>query len=254
MHGINKKTICIAGTNTCAINALNYLLKKKYKNFEIVALPDKSDNGRDKWQPSFKKFAKNKRVKIVSLEILYNIKNLYLFSLEYRNVLKVNCFKSKKLFNIHFSLLPKYRGCHTNYLQILNGEKKSGVTIHKIEKGIDTGKIISKLTFKININDTSYENYFKLMKYSLIIFKKNLDKILNDNYKLTNQNLKRGTYYSRKSVNYKNIVILNKFNHDIKTHNKIRALIFPPFQLPIYNGKKIIKSIYKNNKIKLKYK
>ena len=92
------------------------------------------------------------------------------------------------------------------------------------------------------------------MKYSLIIFKKNLDKILNDNYKLNNQNLKKGSYYSRKSVNYKNIVILNKFNHDIKTHNRIRALIFPPFQLPIHNGKKIIKSIYKNNKIKLKYK
>ena len=41
--------------------------------------------------------------------------------------------------------------------------------------------------------------------------------------------------------------------NNIKTHNKIRALIFRPFQLPIYNGNKIIKSIFKNKKIKLKY-
>ena len=41
--------------------------------------------------------------------------------------------------------------------------------------------------------------------------------------------------------------------NNIKTHNEIRALIFPPFQLPIYNGKKIIKSIYKKKKIQLRY-
>ena len=109
------------------------------------------------------------------------------------------------------------------------------------------------MTFKININDTSYENYFKLMKYSLIIFKKNLDKILNDNYKLNNQNLKKGSYYSRKSVNYTKISKINSIKNNIKTHNKIRSLIFPPFQLPIYKGNKIIKSIFKKNKIYLNY-
>ena len=50
------------------------------------------------------------------------------------------------------------------------------------------------------------------------------------------------------------IKILDRIKHNFKTHNRIRALIFPPFQLPIYKGRKIIKSIYKNNKIKLIYK
>ena len=44
-----------------------------------------------------------------------------------------------------------------------------------------------------------------------------------------------------------------KINNNIGTHNKIRALIFPPFQLPVINGKKIKKSIFNNNKIKLLY-
>ena len=76
--------------------------------------------------------------------------------------------------NFHFSLLPKYRGCHTNFYQILNGEKYSGVSLHKIDKGIDTGDIIDQVKFKVRLNDTAYDNYKLLMKYSHILFKKNL--------------------------------------------------------------------------------
>ncbi len=255
MHGKNNfKTICIAGTNKCAVDALKFLLKKKFNDFNIIALVDRSDDGKNKWQPSFKKFAISKKIKLTSLKELYNLDNLYLFSLEYRDLLKVNKFKTKNLFNVHFSLLPKYRGCHTNFLQIYNGEKNSGVTLHRIEKGIDTGKVISKIPFKININHSSYENYLKLLKYAKIIFEKNIYKVLKGDFKEYKQNLKKGKYFSRKSVNYKKLVFLNDFKHNIKTHNRIRSLIFPPFQLPIYKGKKIKKSIFRNKKIKLIYK
>ena len=42
-------------------------------------------------------------------------------------------------------------------------------------------------------------------------------------------------------------------NEDLATHNQIRALIFPAFQYPIVNGKKVKKSIFSNNKIILEY-
>ena len=81
MHGKNNfKTICIAGTNKCAVDALNFLIKKKkFNNFNILALPDKSDVGKDTWQPSFKKFAIKKKIKLTNLKEIYNIKKLYLF-------------------------------------------------------------------------------------------------------------------------------------------------------------------------------
>ena len=251
MHGKNK-IICIAGKNECAINCLDYLIKR-FKNYKILALPNKSDKGIDNWQKSFKKFALKKKIPITNLRNLYNIKNLYFFSLEYEKILRIEKFNSKRLFNFHFSLLPKYRGCHTNYFQILNGEKYSGVTLHKINKGIDTGKIIDSIKFNVAINDTAYENYLKLMKKSVILFKKNLNKILNNNYSSKKQKLKKGSYFSRKSVNYNDLIYFETIKNDLVTHNRIRALIFRPFQLPIYNGNKIIKSIFKNKKIKLKY-
>ena len=251
MHGKNK-TICIAGKNKCAIDCLTYLLKK-YPNFEILALPNKSDDGNDTWQKSFKKFAQKNKVPITNLKSLYNKKNLYFFSLEFEEILNTKLFKSKNLFNFHFSLLPKYRGCHTNYYQILNGEKKSGVTLHKMNRGIDTGMIIDSLSFRIQINTTAYQNYLKLLNTSVILFKKIFYKILSNNYSTKKQNLKRGSYFNKKSVNYKKLINLNKIKHNLNTHNMIRSLIFPPFQLPIYNGKKIKKSLFKNKKIRLLY-
>ena len=251
MHGKNK-TICIAGKNDCAIKALSYVIKK-YKKYKILALPNKTDNGVDNWQKSFKKFAKRKKVEIASLNSLYRRKDLYLFSLEYENILPVKKFISKNLYNLHFSLLPKYRGCHTNYLQIAKGEKKSGVTLHEIDNGIDTGRIIDKIDFYIPLNSTGYDNYKTLLKKSVLLFKKNVSKIINGNYSSKKQNLKAGSYFNRKSINYKKIVHLKLIRHNKITHNKIRALIFDPYQLPIYNGKKIKKSIFKDKKIKLFY-
>ena len=250
MCGQNK-VICIAGKNQCAIDALKYVVRKFKKKYKILALPNPNDNGVDSWQKSFKKYCINNKIKITKLKNLYKIKNLYFFSLEFESILKVNSFKSKKLFNIHFSILPKYRGCHTNYFQILKGERVSGVTLHIIDKGIDTGSIIDVAKFKINKNDTAFENYLKLLNKSSYLFKKNIKKVLENKFKLKKQNPLKGSYYSRKSVNYKKLTNITKIKHNLKTHNKIRSLIFPPFQLPIYNGKKIKKSIYRNKKIHL---
>ena len=250
MCGQNK-VICIAGKNQCAIDALKYVVKRFKKKYKILALPNINDNGVNSWQKSFKKYCTNNKIKITKLKNLYKIKNLYFFSLEFESILKVNKFKSKNLFNIHFSVLPKYRGCHTNYFQILKGERVSGVTLHIIDKGIDTGSIIDVAKFMINKNDTAFDNYLKLLNKSSYLFKKNIKKILENKFKLKKQNLIKGSYYSRKSVNYKKLINIKKLKHNLKTHNKIRSLIFPPFQLPIYNGKKIKKSIYRNKKIYL---
>jgi len=243
--------ICIAGKNKCAIDILKYLKSKKKFRKNILALPNESDNGKNSWQKSFKKYAKESKIKIVKLRDLYKFDNLFFFSIEYEKIINPKKFKSNKLFNIHFSLLPKYRGCHTNFYQVMNGEKYSGVTLHKINAGIDSGDIINQLKFKININDTAFDNYKKLMKYSVLLFKKNIGKIMVKNYKFKKQNLKLGSYFSKKSVNYNKIKKINNPKNSLKTHNQIRSLIFPAYQLPVVNGIKVKKSVFKNNKIYL---
>ena len=52
--------ICIAGKNECAVNALKYLLLRKFKKSNILVLPNNNDKGEDSWQPSLKKICKKK--------------------------------------------------------------------------------------------------------------------------------------------------------------------------------------------------
>ncbi len=243
--------ICVAGKNSCSLDVLKYLISRKINKKNILVIPNQSDNGRDGWQPSLKRFSKKNKFKIVKMDDIYKLKDLFFFSIEYEKIIKVNKFKSKNLFNIHFSLLPKYRGCHTNFYQIYNGEKKSGVTLHKIDSGIDTGNIIDQIKFNINMNDTAFDNYLKLMKYSVIIFKKNLNKILKNKYSFKKQELYKGSYYSRKSIDYKKMKKFENFENSLTFHNKVRSFIFPPFQLPIVNGRKIKRSLFKNKKVYL---
>ena len=87
-----------------------------------------------------------------------------------------------------------------NSIQIYNGEKISGVTLHKIDHGIDTGSIIDNIKFKLKINTNAYENYLNLMKYSLKLLIKNFKIILKKTYTEKKQNHSRGSYYSRNSV------------------------------------------------------
>jgi len=238
--------VCVAGKNQCSIDFVKFILKKiKKKN--VLILPNKSDNGVDTWQPSLKKFAKKNNLQITSLKKIYLITKIIFISIEFEKIIKPNKFLSKKLFNFHFSLLPKYRGCHTNFFQIYNGEKYSGVTLHKIDDGIDTGPIIDKIKFPIKPNTTSYMNYLNLMKYSLKLLKLNFNKLLNDNYILKRQNDKNASYFSRNSVNYKKMKYFNLQKLNKKTLHKINAFIFPPFQLPIINNK-IVKRIIINKK------
>ena len=175
MYGKNE-IICIAGKNQCSIDFLKFTAKK-IKKRNILVLPNKSDKGKFTWQPSLRSYAKRNNFKITNLKSLYKIENLIFISIEFEEIINLKKFKSKELFNFHFSLLPKYRGCHTNFFQLYFGEKNPGVTLHKIDNGIDTGPIISNIKFKINANDNALVNYKRLMKSSFLLYKKTLLKL-----------------------------------------------------------------------------
>ena len=251
MYGKNE-IVCIAGKNQCSIDFLKFTAKK-IKKRNILVLPNKSDKGKFTWQPSLRSYAKRNNFKITNLKSLYKIENLIFISIEFEEIINLKNFKSKELFNFHFSLLPKYRGCHTNFFQLYFGERNSGVTLHKIDNGIDTGPIISNIKFKININDNALVNYKRLMKSSFLLYKKNFVKIIKNNYKEKKQNNKRSTYFSRSSVNYDKMKHFSIKNMNLKFFHMIKAFIFPPLQLPLVNSKLVKNIRLINKKIVLTY-
>lgn len=64
--------------------------------------------------------------------------------------------------NLHASLLPKYRGSAIIQAAILNGDEQTGLTIIKMDKGLDTGKILAQIAINIDNEDTAGTLYDKL--------------------------------------------------------------------------------------------
>ena len=67
-----------------------------------------------------------------------------------------------KIINLHPSLLPKYPGLNTHEKVIENKDKFHGATVHVVDEGLDTGKIIGFSRFKVE----SYDNYDSLLAVS----------------------------------------------------------------------------------------
>jgi len=66
--------------------------------------------------------------------------------------------------NVHASVLPRWRGASPIQAAILNGDQQTGVTIIKMDEGIDTGPILSKKSVEILTGETSETLALKLSK------------------------------------------------------------------------------------------
>ncbi|MBN2894198.1 MAG: hypothetical protein JXL97_20170 [Bacteroidales bacterium] len=247
---MNKPFICIAGRNTIAVRSLKYLIEEfDYEKEKLLAIVSSNDDGIDKYQLSFKKYVLENSIETISLQEAYRIENLIFISLQYDVILRPNKFLSAELFNIHFSLLPEYKGMYTSALPILHGRNKSGVTLHLIDDGIDTGEIIDQQTVNINQDDTSKDLYEKYTDFGVILFKKNLNSLINKKYIATKQDSLMSSYFSKKSIDYNNLIIdLNKTAFQIK--NQIRAFTYEGLQFPKIFNIEIKKAIIIDEKSK----
>lgn len=77
--------------------------------------------------------------------------------------------------NVHGSVLPKYRGSAPIQRALINGEKKTGVTIMKTDIGMDTGAILSMEELEINDDDYVEDLYEKLSCVGADLLIKTLD-------------------------------------------------------------------------------
>lgn len=240
------KTICLAGKNEIAVNALNFLLDH-YPTYRYLVVPNKTDPGFTTWQPSLIFHAKMRGVPVVSLEEVYPIQELIFLSLEFDALIKPHLFSSSNLFNIHFSALPKYKGMYTSVMPILNGESESGVTLHCIDSGIDTGDILDQIVFPIASNETGRDLYGHYLRYSFELFRKNIASILSGNYVTRVQPLAGASYFSRKAIDFSNLSLdLNKTAFEIS--NQFRAFHFRDYQMPVFKGWEICETEFTTQK------
>lgn len=242
--------ICIAGKNDIAVEIAKYALDTLGKE-NLKLIKNSNDNCEDNWQRSLWKFAIENEIELISLEEAYGIDNLTFLSLEFDKIINPDSFNTNKLYNIHFSLLPKYKGMFTSYWPLRNGEEYSGVTLHQIDYGIDTGNIIAQKKIEISTEMTCKELYIEYIRNGITLIKEWFHILINSEVNSYPQSYKGSSYYSKKSLDFSNIKIdLNQTAFDIK--NQVRSLVFREYQLPEINGSFISHIVVKNRKSKKK--
>ncbi len=242
----NLTKVCIAGKNEIAVYGLHLLVKKIGKENVTVCL-NSGDSEKLSWQPSLFRHAKELGVQITELSDLYQEQNLIFISLEFDKIILPSLFLSPQLFNIHFSMLPAYKGMYTSCWPILQGMKFSGVTLHRIEPGIDTGNIIAQIKIDLTDKMTARDLYMRYLEESKKLLEKNIDSILNQNYTEQEQEAKGSSYFSKKSLNFDLISIdLNQTAENIS--NQVRAYNFREYQEPMIGDHKVSQAMILKSK------
>lgn len=223
-----RTKLCIAGKNRIAVESLTSALNSKL--FEVYACPTQADTSVDTWQPSFRRHAEDLNVPILELEQLYEESRLTFLSLEFDRIIKPNKFIDATLLNLHFSLLPAYKGCYTTIWPLYFREKFGGVTLHYIDHGIDTGPMIHQDLIELTDTTTSRSLYDIYQDAGHNLIKQYLFRIAENQLGPgTPQPCENSSYFSRASLSKVSLELdLNATAHQVSS--QVRAFYFPEYQ------------------------
>jgi len=233
--------VAICGKKRIAASGLAYavhVFAARWPNTRLVAIPGPDDPLVDGWQPSMRQAAMRLQVPIVEMASLFEVPDLVLISLEYGKIVRVAKFASPRLYNIHFSALPAYRGMFTSIWPILNGERQSGVTLHLMDAGADTGPIIAQRLFPLPSYWTSRQLYEAYHNEGIELFCGSLESLISGTPPMRPQDESRASYYFKSSLDFtKREIDLTRPAEEVSRF--VRALAFPEYQLPTLRGRRV---------------
>ncbi|MEY0215905.1 bifunctional UDP-4-amino-4-deoxy-L-arabinose formyltransferase/UDP-glucuronic acid oxidase ArnA [Providencia rettgeri] len=136
------------------------------------------------------------------IERIREMKPDVIFSFYYRDMLseELLAIAPKGAFNLHGSLLPKYRGRAPINWALLKGESETGVTLHKMVAKADAGDILAQEKVVITDTDTSLTLHAKVREAAEVLLNKTLPLIEAGSYKSVAQDESQATYFGRRTA------------------------------------------------------
>ncbi|MDD3119982.1 MAG: methionyl-tRNA formyltransferase [Candidatus Gracilibacteria bacterium] len=223
---------------------------EKFQIKFVVTGPDKPiGRGLEMKSSAVKEFASKNGIKIFqpekirkNVEFLETIKNIecdYYIAVAYGKILpeELLSFPKKMPINVHFSILPKYRGSSPIQSCLINGDPETGVTIMKMSAGMDEGDIIDILKIKTDKFETSDSLFDKFANISGKFMIETIEKYENGLLKLIPQDNEKATYCQK--IEKENG--LANFNQSAEIlFNLWKGLTSWPGIYSFFNSKKII--------------
>jgi methionyl-tRNA formyltransferase len=144
-----------------------------------------------------------------------------------------------KAINVHFSLLPKYRGAVPIQKAILEGEKETGISIMLMSKGLDEGDIIKQFKEKIFPKDTNLSLRKRLLERSSEVLGDVLEEWVHGSVIPQEQDDREATYCWQKDISKDNARINWVEMEPEYIERSVRAYIPWPIAWTKWNGKRV---------------
>ncbi len=242
---MQKLNFIFFGTPDVASDTLEILKKIEFLPMLIVTSPDaKSGRGLHMQTSPAGLFAEENNIPCLKPEKLdAEFANQLKFKkydlsiiVAYGKIIPENILKIPKLgsINIHYSLLPKYRGASPVESAILNGETETGVAIQQMEFKLDSGNILAMEKVQIGKNETAPALRTRLIKIGGEL----LVKLLQSPFKDGEKQDESQTTFCKKIKKEDGLINLN--DDPIKNYNKFRAYASWPRTFFFQNNKRII--------------
>lgn len=227
------KSILVFFNNNRGLKLSKFLTKKNFKIYEIVTkrflnkkilrkLNKNSKIINNLKSKSLKKFIENNK-----FDLIISAGFPHIFQKDFLNL------TSFGIINLHAGRLPKYKGGSPLVWQILNNEKKIGLSIIKVNRKIDGGKIIASANFNNNHKDDISKVQNKADRVFLNLTIKALKKI-EKNQKFKNQPYSKSYFHQRKDKD----ALINFTDSNLKIYNLVRSQCYPYKGAFFYNSRK----------------
>ena len=198
--------ILFAATPKIALKTLETLYESEHDLVGVICAEEKrSGRGLKFVKSPIRVFAEEKKIKIFSYDEIKDKKfrpTLEKLDIDLLLVFAFGHIISEELlnvakhgsFNIHTSLLPKYRGAAPIQRSIINCDRETGITFMKMDAGLDTGPIVTSVKFPIEegTNTEDLEEIMSDISSRNILYV--IDSIVENTFSLTEQNENESSY------------------------------------------------------------
>lgn len=240
--------IIYMGTPDFAVPCLERLVADGFDVACVVTQPDKPRGRKQEMTPSeVKVCAMNHGIEVYqpdslrtdeAYEYLKKFEPDYIIVAAYGKILPKRILDMPKYacINVHGSLLPRYRGAAPIQRSVLAGDKVTGITTMLMGEGLDTGDMLLKSEYVIDINATSGEVFDALAASAPDLLIETIDKFTKGEIVPEKQNESEATHAAMLSKD-EAVIDWNKSAAEI--HNLVRGMAPWPVAFTVYNGKKM---------------
>lgn len=231
---MSKKNLKIVffGTPEFAVKSLDKLVEAGYDIATVVTMPDKlAGRGHKVLESEVKKYASSKGLPILQpeklqsqdfVEALRKINADLFIVIAFRMLPEVVwAMPPLGTFNLHASLLPKYRGAAPLNWAIINGETETGVTTFFLKHEIDTGDIIEQKSIEILPQDNVGSIHDKLMELGADMVLETVDNIASSH--VVSKPQPEGEFIPAPKI-FKETCKIDWSNKSFDIHNLVRGL------------------------------